>query len=249
MVESLLTDRFEFKYLLSPQKAVLLMKYLDTLGLQKDENSRHDFYTINSLYFDTPNLDDYMDKEGSFQVRKKMRVRMYKDSWKEDLDRVWFEIKRKKDMNIYKTRVEVAGDIFRDFYHNSNVLALGDGANIPAEQKKLDEFKYLFIKQNYRPRTIVKYKRMAYLDKFLSSVRVTFDKDIVASWSDPDFFGEEDEVMVSGSNVVMEVKFNGQLPWWFVKARDIFDLKRTDYSKYVHSVESLRLRHGISIPK
>jgi len=39
---------------------------------------------------------------------------------------------------------------------------------------------------------------------------------------------------------VMEVKFNEQLPWWFRTLIDVFDLKRTDFSKYNHSVAKLR---------
>jgi len=91
--ESYLGDRFEFKYVLDPYTAYRLQNYIEKVGLKSDERSKNGPYTVNSLYFETPFLDDYYDKDASLLVRKKMRARMYEESWKNNLDAVWLEIK------------------------------------------------------------------------------------------------------------------------------------------------------------
>ena len=72
--------RYEFKYQITPTVAEAIRARLLRFGMQPDPESTKypgNIYPVTSLYFDTPNLDDYHDKAGGLLRRKKIRVRIY----------------------------------------------------------------------------------------------------------------------------------------------------------------------------
>lgn len=72
--------RYEFKYHITPTIAEAIRARLLRCGMKPDPKSTNypgNTYPVTSLYFDTPNLDDYHDKAGGFLRRKKIRVRIY----------------------------------------------------------------------------------------------------------------------------------------------------------------------------
>ena len=242
--------RFEFKYMLSEKQAIVIEKYIQDIGLKPDGHSENGPYIVNSLYYDTPLLDDYRDKDASLLVRKKIRIRMYDEVWHDDLKRVWFEVKKKHNMNIAKDRFEVPGDVWRKFSESNDVRVLVDELKINGitDRKAVESFIQRFSRQMYRPHVVVRYQRSAYLFNFLSLVRLTFDKNIVACEA-RDMKSMDFCQSVSGNQVIMEIKFNEKLPWWFGDMLTRFDLSRTDFSKYRHSVAMLRGVHRISLAK
>lgn len=239
--------RFEFKYVLSHKEAAELQNYIEKVGLLVDANSGAGGYVVNSMYFDTPFLDDYRDKDGSLLVRKKMRARMYNDSWFAPHEAVWLEIKAKRDFNINKSRIKVSGSSWESFMRANSAIHLLDN-NVSAEDReKLRKYVYLYDKGRYEPNVIVKYKRAAYLDRFTDKIRVTFDRDIESCFAKE---GEEQFMTpIFPDKTIMEVKFIDKLPWWFAKATDIFDIRRQDFSKYNHSVATLRDFYRIPVSR
>lgn len=248
---SYIGKRFEFKYFLSPIEAKKIEMFLLTHArLTPDANSKNGAYYVNSLYFDTPFMDDYAEKDGSLLIRKKVRARMYDDCWHENLENVWLEVKHKRNMNIKKTRAKISGDTWRSFIKNNDAHVLLEAAKKANQddQNDLQNFAYTHIRQSYLPSTVVRYKRKAYLANFTSLVRITFDYDIETcrfeNASQP-----KNLVPVSHQAVIMEVKFNNKLPWWFSHMLTNFNLRRTDFSKYRHSVAVLRGIQRIPISK
>lgn len=238
-----LGKRYEFKYAISPKKAQLLQHYIEAVGLLRDSNSKDGGYIVNSLYFETHLLDDYYDKDASLLVRKKMRARMYEKSWADEHPHVWVEVKGKRNFSISKSRSKVEGESFQKFLTTNNPRDL-----ILGEKDKKDEFEkftYLYAKGNYKPHVIIRYDRLAFTDTFTDNVRVTFDSNIGTTFAG-NTFGELFMDKVFPDTVIMEVKFVDRLPWWFTKMIDMYDLKRTDFSKYNHSVATLR--HSYRIP-
>ena len=242
---SYIGKRFEFKYMLSQEQAILIEKYIQDIGLHSDSHSQNGPYFVNSLYYDTPILSDYYDKDASLLIRKKIRVRMYDKVWHDNLKRVWFEVKKKHNMNISKDRFEVEGSVWQEFLKTNDARVL---LNEVEDEKMAKSFAYRFIRQMYRPHMVVRYERSAYLYNFVSLVRLTFDKNIVAcevkDMKTMDFCHS-----ISGNQVIMEIKFNEKLPWWFKDMLTRFDLKRTDFSKYRHSVAMIKGVHRISLSK
>ncbi len=246
--ESYLGNRYEFKYILEPALAYRLQHYIEKVGLTLDDNSKHGPYIVNSLYFETPFLDDYYDKDASLLVRKKMRARMYSESWKGDLDAVWLEIKKKRNFQISKERMKITGENWKSFKISQSPLPLTRVSGNDEYNRFLNRFTYLFIKGRYKPHIIVKYRRMAYLGKFTSKIRITFDTDIKTCFAN-DAMQDDFMTPVHFGSTVMEVKFNDKLPWWFTKAVEMFDIHRFDFSKYTRSVVTLRNSYRIPVSR
>lgn len=246
--QSYIGNRFEFKYILDPIKALRIEEFLHKRGFDVDVNSRDGSYLVNSFYFDTPTMGDYRDKDGSFLIRKKMRARIYTNSWADNPEHIWLEIKKKRNMNIEKVRVKVPSDVWaslRDGLPIQNTKSLFEDKG---EQNKFDEFLFYYKRQLYRPSVIVKYERMAYLFNFTHPIRITFDRNIYTCRAD-DKTGEKKMLSVSNNSVIMELKFNNKLPWWFTDMVEQFDLRRDDFSKYRNSVAMFRGIHRIPISK
>lgn len=251
MQKSFLGKRFEFKYFLNPSDAKAIEHYLaKRTKFEPDTYSQHGGYFVNSLYFDTPLMSDYRDKDGSFLVRKKLRARMYEDRWHEGLDRVWLEVKHKHNMNIKKTRSGIAGSAWNEFITTNDPHTLLNYINHPETDKPDDlaHFAECHIRQFYRPTTVVRYRRIAYLADFTSPVRITFDYDVQTCRFE-DAGNAENLIPVSHQAVIMEVKFNDKLPWWFGDLLSRFDIRRTDFSKYRNSVAVMRGIQRIPINK
>lgn len=249
--KSFLGKRFEFKYLLNAKTAKQVEKYLlERTRMTPDSYSKHGAYFVNSLYFDTPLMNDYRDKDGSFLVRKKLRARMYEAAWHPELDRVWLEVKHKHNMNVKKTRTTIAKEVWDDFIKNNDPLILlanlnHQGTSHPQDLRTFAEY---YLHQHYRPLAVVRYRRRAYLADFISPVRITFDYDIQTCRYE-NSHQKHNLIPVSHQNVVMEIKFNNKLPWWFKELLTHFDLQRTDFSKYRNSVAVMRGIERIPVNK
>jgi len=227
-----MNKRFEFKYILDQHTALKIRDYLEKIpSLTLDPYAKKGFYIVNSLYFDTPQFDDYRNKDDSLLARKKLRARIYEDQWSANSNKIWLEVKDKYNMFINKERTPISSLVWKD------------PLQIPSSR-----FRYLYLRHNYKPLVIIKYQRLAYLDKLTYSVRVTFDKNIAVCKAS-DLLQQEFMTNVSGNQVVMEIKFQEKLPWWFTQAITKFNLRRDDFSKYRNSVAILRGLNRIPINK
>lgn len=249
--QSYIGKRFEFKYILSPIEAKKVEAFLLTSAkLSHDPHSKNGGYYVNSLYFDTPFMNDYMEKDGSLLIRKKVRARMYDACWHKNLENVWLEVKHKRNMNIKKTRAKISGDTWKSFItHNDPHVLLKTAKQAETKNKEdIQNFAHTHIRQSYLPSTVVRYKRKAYLANFTSLVRITFDYEIETCRFE-NASCPHNLVPVSHQAVIMEVKFNEKLPWWFAHMLTQFNLQRTDFSKYRNSVAILRGTQRIPISK
>ena len=249
--QSYVGKRFEFKYFLSIAEAKSIECYLiKRAKLNPDFFSQSGDYFVNSLYFDTPHMSDYREKDGSFLIRKKLRARMYESSWNNGHERVWLEVKHKHNMNIRKTRSSISGHVWNKFITENNPTVLLENLEDPATDKPehLAHFAHCHLRQFYKPVAVVRYRRLAYLANFTSLVRITFDHDIQTCRFE-DYHNSENLLPVSHQAVIMEVKFNNKLPWWFTDLLQHFDLRRTDFSKYRNSVAVMRGIQRIPINK
>ena len=70
--------RQEFKYYVSSEVIAKLRTYLrEIMKVDENANSKNHQYTITSLYFDTPNEEDFEDKVDGIKSREKFRLRIY----------------------------------------------------------------------------------------------------------------------------------------------------------------------------
>ncbi len=247
--KSYLGKRFEFKYVLDREMAIRVEDYVQKIGLDLDPYSCRGFYRVNSLYFETRAFHDYFEKDSSLSTRKKMRARIYQDSWLDPLSNVNLEIKRKHNSTIDKKRIAISGEDWRRLVNHQFSPFHMSGIRVRDEDREaFHEFVYLYVKQGYRPYAVVSYLRRAYITDFTSPIRLTFDKDIQACRA-ADIRKENMMIPITASEVVLEVKFNHKLPWWFTDMIQKFNLSRTDFSKYVISAEAMNRLMSIPINK
>lgn len=224
--------RHEFKYVLNAQTARAVRDYLDKLKLGRDRFAPSGEYTLTSLYFDTPGLNDYYDKLGGLEHRKKLRSRVYHRAF-DEAKSVWLEVKRKHDMSIVKERDALSFPKWQSFMQKDELLtSVGNS------------FSYYYLLGGYQPHIVVRYRRRVYVSQFLSPVRVTLDSSIEAcQWRDFRYNIPMQPILRSGA--VMEVKFAFRLPWWFKDMVSRFQLVRTPFSKYTNSVDVLNRVHAL----
>ena len=227
-------SRHEFKYLIDDSFLPIFAEYLEKIGLHKDE-AQDGSYPVTSLYFDTPFLNDYHDKVDGIKFRRKLRARAHQRDTLE-AGPVWLEIKEKHDMNIRKIRGLVDGADFAALLAGE----FSEGLSRAAENdKSVRLFLYHFFAGNYRPVNVIRYERTAYVERFLSEVRLTIDRSLeTCTWHE---YMDNRELLspVFPEQAVMEVKFRGAMPWWFGDMCARFELARKPFSKYTHAINYL----------
>lgn len=193
--------RKEEKYLITILDARLYMDTLEKFMLQDTHNGVRG-YKIRSLYFDSMNDRDFVEKEQGLCVRKKIRLRLYNPKSTYAL----LEMKQKQGENQLKRSLKIGRE---------DAVLLTKGIYTPLLKYKQPFAQECFSIMNmdcYRPKTIVEYNRKAFIARE-NRIRITFDSVIRATESCYDLFSENlclypvmDEALV-----VMEIKYNGFL--------------------------------------
>ncbi|PIR69930.1 MAG: hypothetical protein COU47_00665 [Candidatus Niyogibacteria bacterium CG10_big_fil_rev_8_21_14_0_10_46_36] len=247
MLPKLHFQRFEFKYLLSPQQEFLIKKRIKPF-MSRDPRaaeSQTGSYEIWSLYYDSPRYFYYHEKKDGVRKRKKIRWRAYKQNGVFS-ENIFFEIKRKDDAIILKDRIYVSKKEY--------ALFAGREEDTLSEKKDnvIQEFLSEKLLRSIAPEVLVVYEREPFVGSLNENVRITFDRNIRARKHNSLIYEGEDFVPVLQDKTVMEVKFNGKLPFYLHEVIREFNLHRMSYSKYCESLDASRkdsiafsLRDGI----
>ena len=236
--------RYEYKYIVEESKMESLRKmilpfvdldeFVDTEGTNQ--------YTVRSIYFDTPRYDFYFEKIEGIKNRKKVRLRGY-DTESPD-NTVFLEIKRKYEIPIVKYRAPLkytdALDIFEKIRINGHVVS---SSNFPKAYENSKRFFFQVYSRHLRPVVLVIYEREAYLSKFDSTVRVTFDKNLrsVAYPHLTGLYKEDRAVRSLNKHFILEVKFNKHFPPWLNPILSTYGLKRQAASTYVITMDENKI--------
>ena len=214
--------RYEIKHFLNAADCAQLRARLRVVA-KIDENAGADgSYKVRSLYFD--NYDDkaVMEKLSGLSRREKFRLRYYNG----DTSLIRAEKKSKANRMCNKASVPIEK-------WQCVALLAGDYGCLKSSETPLLLELYAKIKyQNLRPRSIVDYRREAYVYK-LGNVRVTFDSDIRTSNSVSEFLNEGLPTIPATPATILEIKYDGFLPDII---RDILQIgwrNQTEFSKYV----------------
>lgn len=220
-MQELAVKRHEEKYLLNPAQALELQIMLDAL-LQRDRYSRKGAYYIRSLYFDTPDDQDYLDKVLGVERRQKIRLRIY------DLaaPTLKLEIKNKQGSYSYKQGVTVDRTA-------AQALIDGDAAPLLALGSPTAVRAYGFFQRELRrPTALVDYERLAFWLP-VEDLRITLDTHVRAAKSDRIFSDQVPMVgLHGGGTVILEVKYNRYLPHFLRGPLSTLQTQATSVSKY-----------------
>jgi hypothetical protein len=243
MDEQHLIERYESKYLLSPEQVPELRRAIEAY-CQRDKASMHGSYAISSLYLDSPRFLLYHNTKAGITRRFKLRARRYENN------QLFLEIKDKYKDVIIKTRAVIPYEQWPDILMAPNGLAQ---LELEDEQSTIDFHRFLNLQllTQAQPAIVVKYLREAWYSPLDEYARITFDSAIECSapigWDIPIFEHEAQWVPsdfpkrfhLPHSGVVLEIKTRALIPPWINDLIKHFGLKRSGYSKYCSSLETL----------
>lgn len=214
--------RREEKYAIQSKEALLFSSKFEQL-MWKDSFSKDGSYTVRSLYFDTIDDKDFFDKINEQYLRRKIRLRIYSPNDK----KVKLELKQKQDVFQKKRTLLISReDACQLIAGNTSVLLRynSDFAN---------EIYSIICMECYKPKTIVEYKRKAFMAKE-NNIRLTFDSNIRATESSFDLFDENLVLhpVLDENHVIFEVKYNQFMLSYIADIIASIDRRSVSSSKY-----------------
>lgn len=223
--------RFEFKYQVPIYLFNKIKDEFERMGYKDGLMHDREFYYVTSLYFDTPQFSDFHDKAGGFIERKKIRARIYDGYLSENTNKIWLEVKHKRDMRVFKERVEIS---------QAELEQIINFKNPGRDEAVLNKILFHIFREQRRPVAFIRYKRKPYLFKIGGiEARFTLDYDIEACAGS--HLGHNGSMTkIHPQSFVLEVKFDKFLPGWFDFIIKKYDLRRDTFSKYAYSIEHIR---------
>lgn len=226
-------NRYELKYILPYGQYQKILQ--DFKGfLQPDKHAdAGGVYRISSLYYDSPDLSCYRNKIDGIKYRRKLRLRVYKDS---DMTFGFVEIKQRINRTVQKRRICLPID---------EAKALCSGMDIDmqrldqTDQETASEVLYLVKALSLRPQCIISYHRKAYEgSRYEHGLRVTFDTHLKYRLNNLDVTQpSKDRFFLPPDSVVMEVKANERVPIWLTSLFGLHQCNLQRVSKYCLGIE------------
>lgn len=214
--------RQEKKYWMTQVDLQRLSARLDSV-MRQDPHNGAQGYIIRSLYFDTLWDTDYYDKIDGVDLRRKIRLRVYDPA----ASFAMLEMKQKEGNYQKKRSLRL---------ERSDAQMLSQGNYDPLLQYP-DPFAAecygLLHRQCYQPKTIVEYRRKAYIVQE-NKIRITLDQEIRATESNWDLFSPQLSLypVMDPFNGLLEVKYNGFLLSYIKALVSGMDRAELSVSKY-----------------
>ena len=215
--------REEKKFLIGFEEYMAKSHMLHQVMREDPHNGLHG-YMIRSLYFDTVYDEDLSEKLAGIETRRKIRLRCYDPN----ADCAMLEIKQKQGANQLKRSLRLPRE-------DAVRLTRGDYSPLLRYREPFAAECYAMMQcRCYRPKTIVEYRRRAFIAKE-NKIRITFDHNIVSTESCFDLFAERLNMnpVLDPCDVVLEVKFNGFLLGYIQQMLSSIDKSELSVSKYV----------------
>lgn len=227
--------RHEYKYYINNGTCHILRLRLRDF-MQPDGNMHKERgYLVSSLYFDDMYAAAMDEKLAGTRFRKKFRIRVYE----RDASVIKLECKMKFDSFIAKESALLSVEEYYSILNGEYGFLLKRDENVCRE---------LYMQHNISrlmPVAVVEYLREAYVLRY-GNVRLTFDKNIAASFDATDLLGEScpvTEILPEGV-LVLEVKYDDYLPEYIRQLLQIGEAEKCAISKYVMCREKNRIiRH------
>jgi len=241
--------KFEYKYIVPTEILSELRTLIDSF-VEFDIHMKMggpSGYTVRSIYFDTPQYNDYYETIHGLTVRKKIRIRGYNEQNQNSI--VFLEIKRKNEKRVKKYRAPVKYQHLKDLLATGNTMQyiLTDyGIKNALENSR--RFLFHIYKSLLQPMVIIIYEREAFFSKYDPSLRITFDKNL-RSIINPDInilFKEKNIKYTLTKHFILEVKFYDIIPSWLSSILNLLDIKLQSFSKYVTCIDDYNVVNNSS---
>lgn len=191
--------------------------------MSQDIHQEGDCYEIRSLYFDDAWDRCMEENEAGVDQREKYRIRIYDPR----SDVIHLEIKEKTHGLTKKRACDLSREECRQIMDGT--LPLTVDARAPLNSLQLQ-----MRCSRMEPKVIIAYERTAFVHP-TGNVRITFDRNIMASRCREDFLEDRvsgmTPVLPAGLHV-LEVKYDEFLPDAIAQQLEISKLRQTAFSKY-----------------
>lgn len=192
-------------------------------AMHADAHNGPQGYEIRSLYFDTPDDQDFVDKVDGLELRRKIRLRTYSPQ----SDFAMLEMKQKEGPYQRKRSLRLRRE-------EAVRLCQGDYRPLLSHTDPFAAECYgLMHCRCYRPKAVVAYRRQAYVARE-NHIRITLDSQITATESSYDLFSQQLPLytVMDPFQMVLEVKYNGFLLSYLKDLLDLVARPELSVSKY-----------------
>lgn len=195
--------RHEIKHSINAPDAVTIARRLRTVCRPDEHAVKNGGYTVRSLYFDTPDDKALIEKQMGLNRREKFRIRIYNGS----SDYIRLEKKCKVNGLCAKYSEEMTFDECKRILAGDTLFLKRSGRAL------LIELYAKMQSEHLRPRTLVDYRRQAFLYA-PGNVRVTIDSDVRTGVQSTKLFSLSAPTapVVKDNLCVLEVKYDSYLP-------------------------------------
>lgn len=227
-LDGCLTSRYECKYLVTEMVAERMRRFIAPfMTLDPFSVKQHDRrYPVYSIYLDNQKLSTYDDVNQGMRNRFKLRLRYYSEH--DTKSPVFFEIKKRSDQIINKSRAASDRQAAQDFLRHGH-------------HEEAAEFMEYCERIGAMPAMRIRYMREAYECTGHAPVRLTFDTDlhhcIVSDFDLAESRPNWKPTPVEG--VIVEIKFTERKPLWLDELVHVFELHKQSVAKYVRSIDSV----------
>lgn len=188
---------------------------------------------VNSLYYDTINLDFANDNISGQSSRIKIRTRWYTKNYENFLDEFCknkyfrFEIKRKKNNYSDKIFLPKHYSKVKNSVINQRIFLKKELKN---ELSKYSELSHLILKDT----VFVGYEREYFEHTFIENLRLTIDKNLscLACSRIPNSINTK----ISNDFIIVEIKFNQKNENLTMNILKKFPFRQTRSSKYLYAI-------------
>jgi hypothetical protein len=227
-------ERIERKFFVPPAKIPFARSLLSHIC---SRDSKYPQGIINSLYFDTPDLDHFQKSDDGNYEREKIRIRWYDspDNW-EIMVPVYLELKAKRGFASKKRRRKILVPAERLIRIRANDTILN--GNIISGT--LSEFGY-FSEKHLLPVILITYERFRFTE-ILTGTRLSFDWRISSSLTAPSLGHSRASLMLEGG--IIEIKGPSMEIPESLRSISILGIDWTRFSKYTGCLESQMEKSG-----
>ena len=221
-------QRFERKFAVLPTNIGLAYSFLRQICRP---DSKYPKDRVNSLYYDTADLDQYQKSAAGEFRKNKVRIRWYDSDIKEQAEvPVYLEVKQREGFASSKQRQKFT--VPRQLLNPANLSrGILDKTTII---QTLASFGH-FLEKPIRPVILISYQRYRF-SEMQTGVRVSFDYDIRATVVAPDLGRQAGEVRLTSG--VIEVKGPSiELPETLRRMR-LLDIDWSRFSKYGNCLDA-----------
>lgn len=191
--------------------------------MEQDAHQHGDSYEIRSLYFDDAWDRCMEENEAGVDRREKYRIRIYDAG----SDVIHLEIKEKCSGLTRKTSCDLSEEECLQLMDGTMSLSLDGRAPLNRLQMQMRCVRM-------EPKVIIAYERTAFVHPS-GNVRITFDRNIMASGRREEFLEDRVSGMVpvlpTGMHV-LEVKYDEFLPDFIAQLLETGKFRQTAFSKY-----------------